>query len=671
MGEAQARRRVEELRREIRRHDYLYYVKNEPEISDEAYDALFEELEELEERYPDLRAPDSPTQKVGAEPQDEFPTVEHTAPMLSLEASRDEARLRRFDERIRRALDEVTYVLEPKLDGASVELVYEDGRLRCASTRGDGRRGEGITPNVRTIRSVPLRLREPDREVPGFVAVRGEVLMRMEPFERLNEALMADGKDPFANPRNAAAGSLRQLDPSITAERPLEIFFYDVLAIDGAELSTQTEVREALSQWGLRTPEPSRRVETIDEILEFHQELEDRRDDLEIEIDGIVIKLDDRSAAQELGTTARHPRGAYAFKFPPRHEVTVVTNIVPSVGRTGIVTPVAMLRPVRIGGVTVSRASLHNREEIARKDVRVGDRVRIQRAGDVIPEIVERVPEKGRRRQSPYHMPDECPSCGTRLEERGPYTVCPNSFECPAQRAGRLVHFGSRDALDIDGLGEQTACALVEEGLVERLPDLFDLEVEQVKGLERFADKSARNLVDAIHRAGSDVELYRFLYGLGIPEVGTKVARDLADHFGSLDALREADQQTLRALPNVGPRMAESIAHFFRERRNQKVLDALLDGRVTLVEGGRAGGDELADLKFVFTGSLEHFTRHEAERLVERHGAQATSSVSGETDYLVVGSDPGSKLDEARDRNIETLDETAFLDLLQDRGIAA
>ncbi|MDT8436799.1 MAG: NAD-dependent DNA ligase LigA [Gemmatimonadota bacterium] len=666
MDKEKARRRIAELREEIRRHDWLYYVRDAPEISDAAYDELFRELRELEEAFPDLRAPDSPTRRVAGRPSEKFPAVEHAAPMLSLDSGASEDEARRFDDRLRRALgpDRVAYVVEPKFDGLSVELVYEDGILARASTRGDGMRGEGITPNVRTIRSVPLRLRDDARPVAGTLAVRGEVLMRMEAFDALNERLLEEGKEPFANPRNAAAGSLRQLDPSITAARPLEAYAYDILATAGPEPATQRATLEALRDWGFRVSDLSRPAATLEEARGIHADFLSRRDDLPFEIDGIVLKLDDLAARSEVGTTSRHPRWAFAWKFPPRAEVTRILSIVPSVGRTGVVTPVALMRPVEIGGVTVGRASLHNREEVARKDVREGDLVRVQRAGDVIPQVVERIAEEGRDRGEAFRMPEACPSCGTALEERGPFTVCPNSFACPAQLAGRIQHFGSRHALDIEGLGEETARLLVDRELVRAVPDLFDLAAEQLTPLEGFAETSARNLVQAI-AAARRTELSRFLHGLGIPEVGVAVARDLAAHFGSIDALRAADEDALQAVPGVGPVMAGRIAGFFAEPHNARNLDRLLACMEELRAPARpVAADALAGKTFVFTGGLAELSREEAKRRVEALGAKATGSVSGRTDYVVAGDDPGSKLDRARELGVTVLDEAGFLALL-------
>ena len=528
-------RRIRELRQALRHHAYLYFVRNEPEISDERFDELFRELQAIEAAHPDLVTPDSPTQRVGAEPLDAFETIEHSAPMLSLDSSGDVEPLERFDERMRKALgEEVAYVVEPKLDGASIELVYEGGRLTRAVTRGDGSRGEGVTENVRTIKAVPLRLRDADRPVPARLALRAEVIMRLDAFEALNARLLEENGRPFANPRNAAAGSLRQLDPRITAARPLDIYVYDILDTDERPPPTQQETLAALRDWGLPVNDRSRSAANVDEILAFHAELEAGRDDLEYEIDGIVIKLDDVAARDEVGATSHHPRWAFAFKFEPRKEVTRLLGIRPSVGRTGVVTPIAFMRPVELGGVTVSRANLHNREEVARKDIREGDRVRVQRAGDVIPQVLERIEEPGRERGAPWKMPAECPSCPTALEPRGPYTFCPNLFACPAQLAGRIQHLGSRHALDIEGLGEETARLFVREGVIEHLPQLFTLEAEDLVALEGFAEKSATNLIEAI-AAARRTELARFIHGLGIPEVGVAVARELASHFRSFD----------------------------------------------------------------------------------------------------------------------------------------
>ncbi len=670
----QAAERVEELSAELRHHEYLYHVKDAPEISDAAYDELFHQLKALEEQFPELLSPDSPTQRVGGAPLPGLETVEHTAAMLSLDSSQDAALLRRFDARLRKALAgaEIRYVVEPKLDGASLELVYEEGRLIRGVTRGDGRTGEEVTVNVRTIPSVPLRLRNTDRPVPRLLALRGEVIMLASAFEALNERLIQAGKEPFANPRNAAAGALRQLDSRIVAQRPLATYAYDVLVVEGTQLKTQWEVLAAMRDWGLWVNAEPRRLTTVEEILAYHKNLEDRRDDLGYEIDGIVIKLDDIELRQRLGSTSHHPRWAYAYKFPPRREVTRILGILASVGRTGRVTPVAIMNPVEIGGVTVSRATLHNREEVARKDVRVGDKVRVERAGDVIPQVVERIDEPGRERAEPFRMPATCPSCDTPLVERGPFSICPNAFACPAQLVGRLFHFGSRHALDIEGLGEETATLFVQTGLVKQLPDLFDLTPDQLLPLEGFAAKSATNLVEGIDKA-AHVEVARFLFGLGIPEVGTTVARDLARHFGTFAAIRAASEEQLRAIDGVGPRMSEEITTFFADEHNAQLLDRLLS-KVHLIEtepaknaeGNEAGDLPLAGTKVVFTGGLPHFTRQEAKAKIEALGARVVSSVSKKTTYVIVGEDPGSKLAKAQKLGVEVLDEAGFVALVED-----
>ncbi|HEV7670053.1 MAG TPA: NAD-dependent DNA ligase LigA [Thermoanaerobaculia bacterium] len=667
------RERAEALSALIRRADHLYYVLDRPEVSDDEYDSWFRELKALEEAHPELLSPDSPTQRVGGTPVDSFPTVEHAAPMLSLESDNAEASLRRFDERVRKGLGtgvELRYVLEPKLDGLSIELVYEQGRLVRAATRGDGLKGEGVTENVRTIPAVPLRLRGEERAIPPFLAIRGEVIMRNAEFDKLNERLVAAGEEPFANPRNVAAGAIRQLDPRQTAAKPLDMYAYDVLsygpgAAAPADVTSQRESLAALRQWGFRVNDRISEGADVETILAYHREIEGARDDLGYEIDGIVIKLDDLGERERLGFTARHPRWAFAYKFPPRKEITRILSIFPSVGRTGVVTPVAFLLPVEIGGVTVARATLHNREEVGRKDVREGDRVRIQRAGDVIPQVIERIEEPDRERSTPWQMPAACPSCGTGLIERGPFTVCPNSFECPAQLVGRIVHFASRNALDIEGLGDESAKLFVTQGLVRQLPDLFALTREQIAPLEGFAEKSATKLIEALHRARK-TELARFLYGLGIPEVGTAVARDLARHFRTFERIRAASAEELQTVPGVGPRMAEQILAFFAEPQNAAVLDSLREviELAAVTAPAPAAPSPLLGKKFVFTGGLETLSREQAKERIEQLGARAVSSVSKTTDYVVVGSDPGSKADDAARLGVAILDEAGFLGLV-------
>jgi len=680
--EPQREQELEALRRELRHHDHLYYVEGAPEISDAAYDALYRKLQELEARYPELVTPDSPTQRVGAEPRSDLPTVTHRAPMLSLDSSQDPDDVRRFDERIRKGVDghEVVYLLEPKLDGVSIELVYEEGILVQAVTRGNGREGEAVTENVRTIGSVPLRLRDEERPVPPMLSVRGEVLMRLSAFEALNEALLEQGSEPFANPRNATSGALRQLDSSITASRPLECLAYDILAVEGEVFRSDRASVDALRAWGLAVPERIETARTVEEILAYHAAYDRDRDALDYEIDGVVIKLDSLDDRADLGSTSRHPRWAMAFKFQPRKEVTRIERIAVQVGRTGVLTPVALLRPVEVGGVTVSRATLHNREELERKDVREGDRVRIQRAGDVIPQVVEVVPpEVGPEgasggvsvasRAEPFRMPTHCPNCGTPVEERGPFTLCPNRFGCSAQLKGRIVHFASRQGLDIEGLGDETASLLVDRELVRELADLFELTSEVLLPLPLFAEKKAENLVAGI-QARRRTELRRFLFGLGIPEVGASVARDLATHFRSLDALQAAGREELEAVHGIGPRMSEAITGFFGDPANAAVVEALATGMEALTVPDREGeGGPLEGMTIVFTGTLESMSRGAAKKLVEKAGARSPSSVSGETDLVVAGPGAGSKRARAEALGVEVMDEAGFLALLEEKGI--
>jgi DNA ligase (NAD+) len=659
-----ARKRVAKLRAEIERHDYLYYVLDRPEISDTEYDRLLEELLELEGEFPDLVTPDSPTQRVAGAPRSDLPTVAHTAPMLSLEAVREAADVRRFDERISRQVGSaVTYVVQPKLDGVSIELVYERGILARAITRGDGWRGEDVTENARTMRSVPLRLRKTMGATPKLLAVRGEVMMTLSGFAELNRALVEKGHPAFANPRNAAAGSLRQLDPRITAQRPLHLEAYEIIAVEGAAFERDTEALEALRDWGFRRPRRSEKVEGAKGILAYQSLWAEARDELDYEIDGIVCKVDDLSIREALGSTARHPRWALAVKFEPRREVTRVEGIAVQVGRTGALTPVAILRPVEIGGVTVSRATLHNRAELRRRDIRVGDLVRVHRAGDVIPEIVERIAEPNRRRKPAFRMPDRCPSCGEPTVDRGPLSYCVNRLGCAAQLTGVLVHFASREAMDIPGLGPQTAAALVGRELVRGPADLYRLRAADLIGLPHFAERSTQNLVESI-RASRSPPLERFVYALGIPGVGAAVARRLAAHFRSLDVLRQAAQAELRAVAGIGDVLATDLHDFFADRHNRRAIDALLAAGVRPVAGAGAASGPLAGKTFVITGRLTGLTREDAERRIGELGGETAGSVTSHTDFVVVGESPGSKLSEARRRHVTTLSERDFMKLV-------
>ena len=668
----EAAERASALRTVLQRHDFLYHVEGAPEISDAQYDRLFQRLRELEEAFPQLITDDSPTRRVGAEPREDLPTVQHTAPMLSLDSTQDPAEVSRFDERLRGLLEGevVEYLLEPKLDGISIELVYEEGVLSRAVTRGNGREGERVTENVRTIPSVPLRLRSGDETPPELLAVRGEVLMRLSGFDTLNQSLVEAGAEPYANPRNATSGAVRQLDSRVTARRPLECFAYDILDVKGAQFRTDSEGVEALREWGFLVPDRTRCVRTVREILDYHEGFRDDRDELDYEIDGVVVKLNDLDGREDLGTTSHHPRWALAFKFEPRKEVTRVDRIAIQVGRTGVLTPVALLRPVEVGGVTVSRATLHNREELERKDIREGDLVRVQRAGDVIPQVVE-VLEDGRERGPPFVMPDQCPTCGTAVRINGPFTLCPNRFGCPAQLKGRLVHFASRSGLDIEGLGSETASLLVEEGLVRELGDLFELRPEQLLGLTGFAQKSAEKLIAGIQLRRS-TELRRFLYGLGIPEVGVSVAADLARHFREFGILRQADEESLQEVRGIGPTMAHQIRAFLDEPRVEAAVQAVLERMETLTvpEGAQISGP-LQGERYVFTGTLESMPRSRAKEMVEGAGGRVSNSLSTETDFLVRGVGGGSKAVRAAELGVQILTEEEFLDHLGALGIGS
>ena len=669
LGHEEAAAVIERLSAEINRHDRLYYVENRPEISDSAYDVLFRRLQALEAAHPSLATPDSPTQRVGADPRDSLPNFEHAVPMLSLDSAQDLDAVRRFDERLRKALDDVDirYVVEPKLDGASVELVYVNGVLDRAVTRGNGRVGEGVTENVRTIPSVPLRLREEEIAAPAFLSVRGEALMYLSDFESLNQRRIEAEDQPYQNPRNATSGALRQLDSRITAQRPLTVLAYDVMAVEGADFDTDSEGLAALKAWGFRTPERIEVMASVDEIAEYHRGFDADRDSLDYEIDGVVVKLDALAPRRRLGSTSHHPRWAIAFKFEPRKEITRIDRIFVSVGRTGVLTPVALLRPVEVGGVTVSRASLHNREELERKDVRKGDLVRVQRAGDVIPQVVERVDEDGREREPPFSMPPACPSCGTPPVEKGPFTVCPNHFACRAQLKGRITHFGSRGALDIEGLGGETAALLVDEGLAKELADLFDLTEQDLVPLEGFAELSARNLVSAIADRRR-VELARFLVGLGIPEVGATVARDLALHFRGIAELRAGSPEDLEAVHGVGPKMSTAILGFLHEPRVSDALDRLLAKGFELAvpdAPAEQAAEDWAGKRVVLTGALEGYSRSELKKILQGLGARVTGSVSSRTDLLVAGANPGSKLARARELGVEVLDEAELRERIE------
>lgn len=664
---------AEQLRESIEYHNYLYYVKNAPEIADHHYDTLFHLLQKIEERFPELEAPDSPTRRVGAPPVDELREVQHVAPMLSLDSKQDEAGIVQFETFLHRELgrelggEQLRYVEEPKLDGLSVEIVFENGTFSYGDTRGDGQTGEDISENLKTIGPLPLRLRK-TASLPDFLAVRGEVFMLKDGFQKLNRKRIQEGKDPFANPRNAAAGTLRQLDSKNVADKPLDIFFYEILQSSDAISNSHWEVLDAFRDWGLKTNPLNRLCKNHEELKQYYQEINEKRDTLNYELDGVVIKLDDYSLRDRLGTRHRSPRWAIAWKFPPHREVTKLHDIMVQVGRSGILTPVALLDPVEIGGVTVSRATLHNEDEVKKKDVRPGDTVRVIRAGDVIPEVLERVDKRDeKKRAEPFSMPEKCPVCGTKVIREGAYYLCPAGMSCPAQLIGRLRHYASRDAANIETLGEKITNQLVETGLVGKLSDLYRLTKKDLLELEGFAERSAQVLIDEI-RASKKTPLDRFIYALGIKHIGLRMAGVLARKYGTMKDFMKADSEELQQVSEVGPKIAKSVIDFFSDEQNKKIIDELFDLGVepqSVETATEAREQTLEGKTFVFTGNLENYTRKDAERTVESLGGRTASSVSSNTDYVVAGENPGSKLEKAEEIGTEVLNEEEFEKLLK------
>lgn len=658
---------IEKLRDEIRYHEYRYYVLNDPEISDAKFDELMRRLQELEKQHPELITPDSPTQRVGGKPAEEFAKVRHSAPMLSLDNTYSVEELRDFDRRVRElsGRERVAYVAELKLDGLSMALTYEDGVLTRALTRGDGITGEDVTQNVKTIRSVPLRIDSKKLEVigrPRKFEVRGEVIMTRKAFREANEQRERDGEPLFANPRNAAAGTIRQLDPRIVASRNLDMFIYYLLVNGRPPLKEHWEVLAALKKMGFKVNPYSRLVKSFDELIAYIQEMEHEREELEYEIDGVVVKVNEVGLWEELGMTAKSPRWAIAYKYPAQQETTVVKDIRVQVGRTGTLTPVADLEPVNIGGVTVSHATLHNMDEIERLGVRIGDTVLVQRAGEVIPQVVKVTKHAPDGRE--FRMPKHCPVCGgnvVHVEGEVAYR-CVNSA-CPAQLKESLLHFASRHAMNINGLGESLVDQLVDKGLVHDVADLYSLTEEQLVNLERMGRKSAQNLLAEIEKSKSN-ELARVIYAVGIRFVGERTAQLLAEHFGSMDSLEKATVEELCEVEEIGPKVAESIVGFFQEERNRDVIEKLRKAGLQFEQRKRKKGGPLEGKQFVLTGTLPNLSREEATRMIEEAGGRVTGSVSRKTDYVVVGADPGSKLDKARSLGIKTIDEAGLRKLL-------
>ena len=659
----EVRTRVTELREQIDYHNYRYYRLNDPEISDAAYDELFQELQRLEKEYPQLISPDSPTQRVGAEPLEPFASVTHHRPMLSLESSHQPRILEDFHRRVLEAAEEtrVDYLIQPKVDGVSVELTYENRRLSRAATRGDGFTGEDITLNIRAISSIPKTL---SPVAPALVVVRGEIFMPVESFRKLNELLITEDSKPFANPRNATSGSLRQLDPAITASRPLELFPFELTNADDLGYRAESDCLADLKHWGL--PVPSEALDkgaSPKDIEAIHNRYNASRDQLNYEVDGIVVKVDSLPLRARMGARTRTPRWAVAYKFEPRQEVTRLEKLIVQVGRTGKLTPVALLLPVDVGGVTVSRASLHNFGEVVRLDVRAGDTVRIQRAGDVIPQVME-VIKPGEPRREPFLAPDKCPVCRSRVVKEGAYHKCPNRLGCPAQIHGSISHYASRGALDVEGLGDKTITTFLEKGLIKDLASVYKLSKDRIAPLDGFGELSANNLITAIEDSRKP-QLPRFLYGLGIPNVGEKTAADMARHFGTFAGIRSATTDQLLEVEGVGPIVARSVVDFFSNPSVDAELDRLLEEvSPEAMEAARPAKTELAGKTFVFTGTMEKSSRKEAQRRIETLGARTGSSVSSKTDYVVHGPGAGSKLTTARELGIELLTEEEFLDLI-------
>jgi len=664
--------RAKTLREELAEHNRRYYVLDDPIIGDDAYDALLDELRAIEAEHPELRAPDSPTQRVGAPPLERFQQVEHAEPMLSLANARNEEELRAWETRIRNHLKrldisaaEFSYTTEPKIDGLAIALTYEDGVLVRGATRGDGRVGEDVTQNLRTIGAIPLRV----EDAPRRVEVRGEVYLPIADFKALNERRAAAGEPAFANPRNSAAGSIRQLDPALAAERPLSVWCYGIGATRGLDLATHSEEVEWLRERGFKVNPDTEHHPGVDSVVRRCRWWEERREELDYEIDGVVVKVDERALWRELGVVGREPRWAIAWKFAPTTATTKLHRVVWNVGRTGHLVPFAMLEPVHVGGVTVSTATLHNEEDLARKDVREGDEVVVMRAGDVIPQVVSPLIQRRPKRTRRVKPPAECPACGTPTvkPEDAVFTICPNRAGCPGQSFQHVKHFVSKGAMDIDGLGEKQAMRFLREGLIEDVADIYELSEDRLEGLEGFGEVSARNLMAAIDASRSR-PFKRVLYALGLPGVGYVTAEALAEHFGSIDALHSADPEAIEGVEGVGPIMAVQIAESLADERTWELVEKLREKGLRLEQDAserRASGGPLEGKTLVLTGTLPELTREEAGAMIKAAGGKVVNSVSKKTDYVVAGENPGSKLAKAESLGTEVLDEAGLLVLLR------
>ena len=669
MDAQSARIKIEDLKAQIEYHNRRYYQLDDPEISDAEYDLLLQELIALEQQFPQWRTEDSPSRRVGAAPLSKFVPAAHLSPMLSLANAFSEEEIQEFHERLKRFLgssENLSFVVEPKIDGVAVNLIYNGGILTVGATRGDGSYGEDVTQNIRTLHTIPLRIQSTlDDPAPEQIEIRGEIYMESAAFRKLNEQRLAANEPPFANPRNAAAGSLRQLDPSITAKRRLKMFCYAVGLVRGRTFTHHHDVLQTLARWGFSINPLIRQVNITSDCIDFYRELQERRSELPYEIDGMVIKVDDLALQERLGAVSRSPRWAIACKFAATQATTMIEDIIVNVGRTGTLTPVALMTPVRVGGVTVSRATLHNQDEIDKKDIRIGDSVLIQRAGDVIPEVVKVITSKRIGKEKPFIIPDLCPECGSevvRLAGEAAHRCI--GIACPAQIRGHITHFASRGGMDIEGLGHKLVSQLVDSGLIKDPADVYFLTREQLLNLERMADKSAANLLAAIERS-KHPPLEKLLYALGIRHVGEHMAGILARQFSSLDTLIAASEEELLQIRDIGPEVANSITQFFRNTSNRRVIEKLKEAGVSPLAIALRRPSLFTGKIFVFTGTLSRMTRNEAKQIVESLGGQSSSSVTKNTDYVVAGEAAGSKLQKARETGIPVLSEEEFLSLAE------
>jgi DNA ligase (NAD+) len=668
MDKSTAIQRIEALRNEINHHNQRYYQFDDPQISDAQYDRLMNELAALEQRFPELLTSESPTQRVGAAPLEKFNTVAHLTPMLSLANAFSGDDIFDFGNRIERLLGkgkQISFVVEPKLDGVAVNLIYEKGNLTLGSTRGDGMVGEDITLNLRTIHSIPLTIKACNNlTIPDTLEIRGEVYIDIEAFKHLNKRRTNEGHPPFANPRNAAAGSLRQLDSKVTAKRPLNIFCYGIGFISGNPFRTHWEALQQLSRWGFRINPLIRQASDINDCVRCYHEMMEHRKNLPYEIDGMVIKVDSMEIQNRLGAVSRSPRWAIACKFPATQETTVIEDIIVQVGRTGVLTPVAVMKPVRVGGVIVSRATLHNQDEIDKKDIRIGDTVIVQRAGDVIPEVVKVVASQRDGSEKAFHMPDTCPECGSeviRLKGEAAHRCL--GLSCPAQLKEHIKHFASKGGMDIEGLGDKLVSQLVDNGVIKDPADIFPLTREKLLPLERLAEKSVSNILSSIQHS-KNPPLRKLIFALGIRHVGERTAKILAETFGSLEALSQAKEDELMAIRDIGPEVSGSIFQFFCNEDNRKVLKKLAAAGVRAIEDKKSSPSPISGKSFVFTGRLQTLNRQEGKSLVESLGGYVHEYVSKNTDYVVAGDDPGAKFDKATSLGIQIIDEAAFLKLV-------